>query len=260
MTTIFIPGSVTHIGDGAFAECKSIDKISVDNENPVYDSRNDCNAIIETKTNTLIAGCKNTIIPDDILSIGADAFSYRRGMTNITIPDGVTSIGTCAFKWCRELSGISIPDSVTVIGFNAFERCEIKKIKASNSVLDLFWDSVGAGCRFDMAYNLLKGGIVCKRERPFLRKEKERIFDAIIKKDDAEAMMGFLSAFKKPTVEEIDNYLKKSKESHECKGYRYLNIRKITSLHLIQKSTITTRSKRSLDLKSVHLLNGENSL
>ena len=100
LTSITIPNSVTQIGKGAFKDCSSIESIVIDATNSKYDSRNNCNAIIETSTNTLILGCKNSVIPDGVTSIGNNAFSVCSGLTSINIPDGVTSIGDSAFEGC----------------------------------------------------------------------------------------------------------------------------------------------------------------
>ena len=100
MTSIEIPNSVTSIGYGAFAYCSSLASIVVDGGNTIYDSRNGCNAIIETTSNTLIAGCKNTIIPNSVTSIGDSAFNGCYSLTSIEIPNSVTSIGDDAFSWC----------------------------------------------------------------------------------------------------------------------------------------------------------------
>ena len=115
LTNITIPDSVTSIGSRAFNVCDSLTSIIVSNGNSIYDSRNNCNAIIETATNTLIAGCKNTIIPNSVISIGDYAFEGCSGLTSITIPDGVTSIGESAFEGCSGLTSIYIPSSVTTI-------------------------------------------------------------------------------------------------------------------------------------------------
>ena len=91
--------------------------------NTVYDSRNNCNAIIETATNTLIAGCQNTVIPNTVTSIGQYAFGYCSGLTNVVIPNSVTSIGDSAFQSCNGLTSVTIPDSVTTVGNFAFFMC-----------------------------------------------------------------------------------------------------------------------------------------
>ena len=122
LTSITIPDSVTSIGYGVFSKCSNLTSINVDNNNPIYDSRNNCNAIIETKTNTLIADCKNTIIPDSVTSIGDYAFQNSE-ITSITIPDSVERIGISAFYYCQNLTNITIPASVTSIGKGAFSNC-----------------------------------------------------------------------------------------------------------------------------------------
>ena len=97
LTAITIPGSVTSISYGAFSYCGDLTTIKVNDANKVYDSRNNCNAIIETSSHTLIAGCKNTTFPNNITSIGYYAFQGCTGLTSITIPSYITSIGGGAF-------------------------------------------------------------------------------------------------------------------------------------------------------------------
>ena len=120
LTSVTIPDSVTSIENNVFGECVGLTSIKVSKNNKVYDSRNNCNAIIETKTNKLISGCKNTVLPNDITSIGACAFYGCRNLTSITIPNSVTSIGSEAFYGCTGLISVTIPSSVTSIGESAF--------------------------------------------------------------------------------------------------------------------------------------------
>jgi len=129
---------VTSIGYGAFSYCSCLTSISVDNGNTVYDSRNNCNAIIETATNTLIAGCYNTVIPNNVTSIGNDAFSGCSGLTSVTIPNNVTSIGNYAFSGCSGLTSVTIPNSVTEIGYDAFKGCRgLTSMTIPNSVTSI---------------------------------------------------------------------------------------------------------------------------
>ena len=100
LTSITIPNSVTSIGEGAFSGCPSLSSISVDPNNTIYDSRDNCNAIIRTSDNALMAGCQSTIIPNSVTSIGDYAFYCCSSLTSVTIPNSVTSIGNRAFDYC----------------------------------------------------------------------------------------------------------------------------------------------------------------
>lgn len=131
--SIDVPESVTFIGDRAFSYCSDLKSIKVSKKNKVYDSRNDCNAIIETKTNKLILGCYNTIIPNSVTSIGDEAFAGCSSLESINIPNTVTSIGRWAFDSCYNLKSLDIPNSVKSIGAYAFRSCsKLKSITLPN--------------------------------------------------------------------------------------------------------------------------------
>ena len=160
---IVIPSSVKELGNSAFSGLpqlesiyisKSVTKISanllgdeytnparieIDPANPVYDSRDNCNAIIETATNTLIVGRQGSVIPSSVTSIADNAFKSCKGLESIVIPEGVKSIGKSAFEGCSGLTGITIPASLESIGSGAFFECTgIRSIKVAqgNRVFD----------------------------------------------------------------------------------------------------------------------------
>ena len=155
LTSIVIPKSVTGIrrfafmgiAGNAFAGCTGLESIRVDPKNPVFDSRENCNAIIETKTNSLIAGCRRTTIPNSVTEIGESAFSGCKALSSIVIPNSVTEIGESAFRGCEALTSIVIPDSVTKIGKSAFESCKsLISIVIPNSVTEIE-ESAFRGCK-----------------------------------------------------------------------------------------------------------------
>jgi hypothetical protein len=119
LKSIVIPKSVEKIEDAAFKECGSLESIVVSSENPYYDSREGCNAIIETATNKLIAGCKNTIIPNTVTAIGNYAFCGCRDLESVTLPESLECIGYYSFAGTG-LTTVTIPVNVNEIGLSAF--------------------------------------------------------------------------------------------------------------------------------------------
>lgn len=183
MTSITIPNSVTNfIGSYVFNGCSGLASIHVESGNTIYDSRGDCNAIIETSTNTLKFGCKNTIIPNSVTTIGECAFNSCTGLTSITIPSSVTKFNSYAFWQCsgltavhitdlaawykisfsvysnplqyahhlylngKEVKDLVIPSSVTTIGSYAFEGCVgLTSVTIPNSITSIE-ESAFASC------------------------------------------------------------------------------------------------------------------
>ena len=108
LTSLFIPSSVSFIETGAFIGCSGLESIIVEFNNPSYNSGNHCNAIIETATNTLHTGCKNTLIPNSVSIIGDFSFYDQTGLTSITIPSSVSLINSSAFTGCEQLASIKV--------------------------------------------------------------------------------------------------------------------------------------------------------
>ena len=106
LNSIFVPEGVTRIGVGVFSHCTGLINITVSEKNKVYDSRENCNAVIESKTNSLVAGCKGTIIPGSVFSIGKESFYEQTDLTSIIIPDSLTDIGAGAFWGCSFIKDV----------------------------------------------------------------------------------------------------------------------------------------------------------
>ena len=155
--SIFIPASVATIEDGAFADCYNLN-VQVDEKNPVYDSRDNCNAIIETATNTLVVGFNSTTIPPTVTAIANDAFAgdaysgfgYYTGcsFTDLIIPNSVKAIGNRSFYYCSNLQNITLSDELTSIGDWAFFMCGLKHVTIPINVT-----TIGNGA-FSYCFNL----------------------------------------------------------------------------------------------------------
>ena len=168
LSAVTIPSSVVEIDEYPFVHCAYLASITVEEGNPVYNSQDACNAIIETATNTLIVGCKNTIIPSTVTKIGDWAFAgcyflqninlqdtmaftelkyYDDVMwTSLTIPNTVTEIGNHAFYNCVYLESVTIPEGVKTIGNSAFQSCySLESVTIPNSVTEIL-ESAFAEC------------------------------------------------------------------------------------------------------------------
>ena len=125
ITSIYIPSSVTSIGDSAFHRCTDL---------------------------------INVTIPASVTSIGDYAFDYCISLTSVTIPSSVTSIGDSAFRDCTGLINVTIPASVTSIGERAFTDCSsLASIEvetgntvyrsAGNCVIEIATSALIIGCK-----------------------------------------------------------------------------------------------------------------
>ena len=115
LKSITIGKSVSSIVTPLFMGCNNLEKITVDSANTNYDSRDNCNAIIYTKSNKLKAGCKNTVIPSTVTSIEGSAFKKIQTLTSIVIPDSVKSMGTSVFENCTGLKSVVIGSGIKSI-------------------------------------------------------------------------------------------------------------------------------------------------
>ena len=118
-SAIVIPASVEELQPGAF-NSSALRSISVEAGNNRYDSRDNCNAVMETATATLVVGCPKTTIPDTTKIIGEEAFAGIRSLTSVNLPQGVTTVGRRAYYLCSQLSSVTLPKSVTLVDEEAF--------------------------------------------------------------------------------------------------------------------------------------------
>ena len=124
MVSVTIPASVTNIENGALSHCKNLKTIIIDDKNTVYDSRDNCNAVIKTATNELVAGCAGTIIPQSVTKISDGAFGGCKLLTSMEIPKSVKVIADGAFQGCSNLQDIKLSEGVIEIGVWTFSGCK----------------------------------------------------------------------------------------------------------------------------------------
>lgn len=135
LTSITIPASVTYVPDGAFYGCRSLTTITVAPGNPKYDSRDNCNAVIETATNTIIAGCNNTTIPSSAPNLGDCAFWGTKGKTSFSIDQDIKSIGLLTFLDCDDLETLYWNNpSIPITAITGYNRTKLKHVVLGDSV------------------------------------------------------------------------------------------------------------------------------
>ena len=137
LTSITIPATVTKFHGWAFLNCTSLQQIIVNPNNPEFDSRDDCNAIIQTADNKVVVGCETTVIPNGITRIGTNAFWGRWGMKSMTIPETVKEIGEGAFAFCISLRNANLPSSIEKIEGGAFAFCDLRSVTLPATLTDL---------------------------------------------------------------------------------------------------------------------------
>ena len=187
LTSVTIPNSVTSIGNSTFNGCSGLNSMKVESGNTKYDSRDNCNAIIETASNTLVSGCKNTVIPNSVTSIDYYAFCDCSGLTFITIPNSVTSIGFGAFEGCTGLTSVTIPNSVTSIGDYAFSDCYGLESLTIGSGVTSYGNSAFQYCTKLTSVTVLNSTPVAISQNVFTSRKKATLYIPKGSKDAYEA-------------------------------------------------------------------------
>ncbi|MBE6601983.1 MAG: hypothetical protein E7637_05715 [Ruminococcaceae bacterium] len=121
LTSLFIPAKVVSINEYSYINCSGLTSIAVDPDNNVYYAEGNC--LIGKASETVVLGCKTSVIPTQARAIGASAFRGLTGLTTLTIPENVSVIGEEAFRNCTGLISITIPASVVTIELSAFASC-----------------------------------------------------------------------------------------------------------------------------------------
>ncbi len=198
LTSVVIPDSVTEIRKSAFEECSNLISMKVTDDNPKYDSRGGCNAIIETESNKLLFGCQSAIIPDSVTEIGENVFSNCKGLTSIVIPSSVTEIGRYAFFGCTGLTNVEIHSSEIEFGRGVFSDCEnLKSIKVPANTADYFKEILP-----EELHDLIVEMGESDGNQAKTTKKSYPVFDFALKKIDWELTEDNIEKYR----EEIDNY------------------------------------------------------
>ena len=164
LRSIYIPASVTNISKDAFLRCYSLTSMVVDPANTVYDSRDNCNAIIETATNKLLYGCQTTVIPDGVLTVSDYAFEYQHNLKSIRISNTVTSFGTYVFKECENLKDIYVEWTTTPPQYTLTTWSEHVTLDATITVhvpcgYKSLYTTISVWNRYKIVDDHLKGGM-----------------------------------------------------------------------------------------------------
>lgn len=146
LTSLVIPKSVTVIEKDNFKLCEQLASLVVEQGNPMFDSRNNCNAIIVTATNTLVLGCNSSSIPEGIEVIADSAFSQRRNLSHISIPDSVVYLGEFAFLGCYSLESEIKLQGIYQVTRSCFDGCSSLKKVSIGSGIESVESGAFAGC------------------------------------------------------------------------------------------------------------------
>ncbi len=147
LKSVFIPATVTSIGDYVFWNCSNLIDINVDKRNTTYSTTN---GVLFNKGMTMLLRCPggktgSFLIPNNVTGIMDNAFLFCSGLTNIIIPSGVSSIGSAAFANCTGLTDITIPTNITIIEGSVFSGCGgLTNVVFGNSITN-----IGIGAFYD---------------------------------------------------------------------------------------------------------------
>lgn len=181
LESVYVSSSLDWLDAYAFRNCHRLREIKVDGSNERYDSRDDCNAVIDREYNSLVLGCQATRIPQGVTSIGDYAFVGQMGLSTLTIPEGVESLGIGAFEECTGLFHVSLPLSLKSIGSSTFYGCvSLEKVHIPDSVRYIGGQAL-AGCQ-----RLRHIAVSCENETFDSRQD----CNAIVRTNNSELVQG----------------------------------------------------------------------
>ncbi len=134
LRSIKIPSSITNIEKYAIMGCPNLDAIVIDSKNPKFDSRNNCNAVIETETNILLFGSNKAYVPSNVIKIGSYSF-VGLSFESLEIQEGVNEIEHHTLQNLSNLTTITLPNSLITIGEDALSNCiSLKSVTIGRNV------------------------------------------------------------------------------------------------------------------------------
>ena len=133
---ITIPSTLIELDYGDFDGCVELESIEVAEKNPVYDSRDNCNAIIRKEDDVLLVGSNNTVIPEGVKEIYYEAFKGRKGLKTINIPKGLEYIDRSAFEGCTGLEELLFPEGWCDVDERSFKDCTgLNRVKVMGRII-----------------------------------------------------------------------------------------------------------------------------
>ena len=150
---IHIGKNVNYIASNAFQTNQNQNYITVDSENITYDSRDNCNCLIETASNTVLAGSSNSTIPMGVVKIGPYAFHRKTGLKNIMFPEGFERFDNNSFAHCTSLESITMPTTLVYNGYYTFNGCTALKSVIFSGQSPAIGSNIFTGCNSIMLYD-----------------------------------------------------------------------------------------------------------
>lgn len=214
ISKIELPDSVTELGEYAFNHCSGVTSVRLSNNlteikatalsdlgttaNPISITLPDSLLYIRGKAFSLSngGGLKGDLtIPDNVQSIGEDAFVNNHGLTgNLTIGKSVKEIGGGAFSSCNFTGKLSVPGSVTKIGKKAFMSNKFTSIQIANGVTSI-GEYAFSGCTSVHSIDLSSIAQATYGDNAFASMSTKLIYvDNLTQKSTVESTQGFTSS------------------------------------------------------------------